>query len=145
MARTVSPPGMAGRIDGLRLGHMPGHIIRALVEGLACELGRYLRLMAEGGVEVSRLVMCGKAAASVVTPGIVADTTGLPVDCVTVPETSSLGAAMLARGLVEPEAGLAKLADAMKPPLRRVVPGPGAVAAHARLEEYISSLEEGRT
>jgi xylulokinase len=134
------PPGAAGRIDGLRLGHTPGHIVRALVEGLACELGRYVRLMARGGVEVSRLVMCGKAAASIVTPGIVADTTGLPVDCVTVPETSSLGAAVLARGLAEPEAGLVELADAMKPPLRRVAPGPGAAEAQARLEEYLGSL-----
>jgi len=88
--------------------------------------------------------MCGKAAASIVTPGIIADTTGLPVDCVTVPETSSLGAAVLARGLMEPDAGLAKLADAMKPPLRRVAPGPGTAEARARLEEYISSLG-GRT
>ncbi len=134
-------PELAGRLDGLRLGHTPAHILRALIEGLACEMGRYLRMMAAGGVEVSRLVMCGKAAASAVTPGIIADTTGLPVDCVTIPETSSLGAAVLARGLVEPEQGLVALADEMKPPVRRVEPGSGSTAAREMLHEYISSHE----
>ena len=105
------PRELAGRLDGLRLSHAPSHIMRALIEGLACELGRYLHLMKIGGVTAGRLVMCGGAAASTVTPGIIADTTGLPVDCVTVPETSSIGAAVFARGLVEPAPGLAALAD----------------------------------
>jgi sugar (pentulose or hexulose) kinase len=135
------PRELAGRLDGLRLAHTPAHILRSLVEGLACELGRYLRLMSAGGVEVSRLVMCGKAAASTATPGIIADTTGLPVDCVTIPETSSLGAAVFARCLVEPETGLVALADEMKPPVRRVEPGAGSLAARARLHEYISAHE----
>ncbi len=134
------PPGTAGRLDGLRLGHTPGHILRALVEGLACELGRYLRIMEKGGVTARRLVMCGKAAVSSVTPGIIADTTGLPVDCVAVPETSSLGAAIFARSLVEPTAGIVPLADAMKSCSRRVEPGPEMAAAHGRLEEYLQSL-----
>jgi xylulokinase len=80
------PAGTAGRLEGLRLGHSAAHVVRALIEGLACELGRYLRLMGAGGVGVNRLVMCGKAAASTVTPVIIADTTGLPVDCVMIHE-----------------------------------------------------------
>jgi sugar (pentulose or hexulose) kinase len=135
------PRELAGRLDGLRLAHTPSHILRALIEGLACELGRYLHLMKAGGVTVGRLVMCGGAAASTVTPGIIADTTGLPVDCVMVPETSSLGAAVFARGLVEPGSSLAALADEMKPPLRHVQPGAGSAAAQARLHEYISAHE----
>ena len=84
--------------------------------------------------------MCGKAAVSTITPNIIADTTGLPVDCVDVPETSSLGAAVLARALVEPDAGLVELADAMKPPVRRIEPGPGKAEARTRLEEYLTAL-----
>jgi len=135
------PHGVPGRLDGLRLRHTAAHIVRALVEGLACELGRYLAMIGEGGVAVNRLVMCGKAAASIVTPGIIADTSGLPVDCVTIPETSSLGAAMCARALVEPDVGLVELADAMKPPARRVEPGPGKAEARERLEEYLLSCK----
>jgi sugar (pentulose or hexulose) kinase len=96
-------------------------------------------MMRAGGVEVGRLVMCGKAAASTVTPGIIADTTGLPVDCVAIPETSSLGAGILARCLVEPRRGLVALADEMRPSVRRVEPGPGSHAARAVLEEYLAS------
>ena len=131
------PPGAAGRLDGLRLGHTSAHVMRALVEGLACELGRYMDMMARGGVAVRRLVMCGKAATSDVTPRIIADTTGVLVDCMTVPETSSLGAAILARALVEPGAGLVELSDTMKPASVRVEPGPGSAEARARLEEYL--------
>ena len=117
------PSGTRGQLEGLRLDHTPAHFLRAAVEGLACELGRYLLMMEEGGVPVSRLVMCGKAASSRVTPQIVADTTGLTVDCSTLTEASSLGAAVLARLLLEPASDLAALADAMKPPMRRVLPG----------------------
>ncbi len=139
------PAGRAGRLDGLRLEHTSAHILRATVEGLACELGRYLELMARGRVGVERLVMCGRAAASEVTPGIIADTTGLPVDCSALPETGSLGAAVLARLIAPAEGGgsppaLAALADEMKPKLRRVAPGPGRAAAAARLREYAASL-----
>lgn len=67
------------RIGGLTLGHSANHLLRAAVEGLACELARYLDVLVAGGFTVRRLVMCGKAAASRVTPQIVADATGRPV------------------------------------------------------------------
>ncbi len=134
------PPGTAGRLDGLRLGHTAAHIVRALVEGLACELDRYLRMLAGAGVGVERLVMCGKAAASEVTPQVIADTTGLPVDCAALPETSSLGAAVFARSMLSPGEPLAALADAMKPPMRRVAPGPGHADARQRSDQYAASL-----
>jgi len=133
------PPGTPGRMDGLHLGHTASHIVRAVVEGLACELGRYLRMMVAGGVTVRRLAMCGKAAASTVTPGIIADTTGIPVDCVTLPEASAHGAAVLGRLLVEPAGSLAGLSTSMKPKSRTVEPGPGAAEARERLEEYVQS------
>jgi xylulokinase len=134
------PPGTAAALEGLRLGHTASHIVRALVEGLACELDRSLRMMAAGGVGVERLIMCGKAASSAVTPQVIADTTGLPVDCASLPETSSLGAAVFARHMVSAATPLAALADAMKPPMRRVIPGPGQAAARRLSHEYSAAL-----
>ena len=134
------PPGTRGRLEGLRLDHTPAHFLRAAVEGLACELGRHLLMMEDGGVPVSRIVMCGKAAASRVTPQVVADTTGLTVDCSTLAETGALGAAVLARSLLEPGADLAGLADAMKPPMSRVLPGPDAGQARQRRDQYVAAL-----
>ncbi len=137
-------PGTTGSLDGLRLGHTAAHIVRSLVEGLACELDRYLRMLAAGGVEVQRLIMCGKAAASTVTPRVIADTTGLPVDCASLAETSSLGAAVLARHMLSPDLPLAALADGMKPPMRRVAPGPGQAEARSRSDRYAASLTARR-
>ena len=132
--------GTAGRLDGLRMDHTPAHIVRAMVEGLACELGRYLRILIEGGVKINRLVMCGGSAASEVTPHIISDTTGFPVDCAMVSETSSLGAAIFARGLLEPGRGLAELSEAMKPQIRGIAPGANHGEAAQRLRQYIASL-----
>jgi len=134
------PPGTTGRLDGLRLDHTPAHIVRAVVEGLACELGRYLQLMEREGLGVDRLVMCGKAASSEVTPQVIADTTGRAVLCSALAETTCLGAAVLARVLLEPRSDLAAMADAMKPSMRRVSPGPDAGPAKVRLQRYLAGV-----
>ena len=134
---------MAGRLDGIRLGHSSAHMLRSVVEGLACELGRYLGLMRSSGVRAKRLVMCGRAAASAVTPGIVAYVTGLPVDCAAEPETSAIGAAILGRALVEPETPIWTLADKMKPAVRRVEPGENRAIGAQLLKEYLASLRRG--
>jgi len=133
-------PGTAGRLSGLRLSHTAAHVLRAVVEGLALELARYLRFLTGAGVGVRRLVMCGGGAAGQVTPQIVADVTGVEVACCSEPDTSALGAAVIARGLVDRAAGLAELSQAMAPPLRVVEPGPHSAFYHELLEEYLASL-----
>ncbi len=133
-------PGTAGRLTGLRLSHGRMHVLRAVVEGLAMELARYLRLLTDAGVPVERLVMCGGAAAGRLTPQIIADTTGLPVACATESDTGALGAAMIARGLVEPKESLVSLSAAMAPPFRPVEPGPEAGLYQDMLAEYLASL-----
>ena len=133
-------PGTPGRLDGLSLAHTAAHVVRAVVEGLALELTRYLRFLTDAGIAVGRLVMTGGAAASRVTPQIIADATGLPLACTTESEMSALGAAVLARGLVEPDAALADLARAMAPPVRAVGPGPNAELYRRLFGDYVASL-----
>lgn len=132
--------GTKGRITGLGLGHGPAHLLRAVVEGLAMELTRYLRMLTDSGVAVQRLVACGGAAASRVTPQIVADATGLPVACAAEPEASALGAAMLARGLIEPDTPLAEIASQMGPEVRLVEPSSQADFYRDMSQEYLASL-----
>jgi len=132
---------MAGRLDGIHLGHTSAHVLRSVVEGLSCELGRYLGMMRSSGVRPRRLVMCGRAAASAVTPGIVAYVTGLPVDCASEPETSAIGAAILGRVLVVPETPIWTLADGMKPSVRRVEPGENREIGARLQQEYLHSLQ----
>ena len=121
-----------GRIDGLDLAHTPRHLLRAVVEGLACELGRHLELLAGAGVPVRRLVLCGGAAASQVTPQIIADVTGRPVACIQETAISAFGAAVVARAMVEPEPGLGELARRLAPESRIVRPG-GDASLYQRL------------
>jgi xylulokinase len=137
------PPGTAGRLDGIRLHHSTAHVLRSVVEGLACELGWALEHMRAAGVRADRLVMSGKAAGSAVTPGIVADVMGLPVDAVAQPETSAIGAAILGRSLVEPQSSLAAIASAMKTRVRRVEPGDGRRVGASLLEQYIRKFRHG--
>jgi sugar (pentulose or hexulose) kinase len=92
------------------------------------------------GLSIQRLVMCGKAASSRVTPQVIADTTGRIVDCSALTETISFGAVILAWRLLDPRPGLAQLADAMKPEVRRVQPGQDAGHAGERLRQYMASL-----
>jgi sugar (pentulose or hexulose) kinase len=117
------PPAAAGRLDGLRLNHAAPDILRAAIEGLAFELGRYVQILKDAGMAPDRLVLCGKAAGSAATPRIVADVTGLPVDCVAVAETAAFGAAIQAAVLCGPDAPLRDTVHRMVPPPRRELPG----------------------
>lgn len=131
---------IAGRLSGLRLSHTSAHFVRAVLEGLACELNRYLEFLRASRIPVRRLVMCGGAASSRVTPGIIADVTGLPVACAPRGEGSVLGAAILARGLVETGRSLDQLAAEMVARPETVEPGPGRERYRAVFAQYRDSL-----
>jgi sugar (pentulose or hexulose) kinase len=75
-----------------------------------------------------------------VTPQIIADITGLPLNCYGQNTGSPLGAAIVARGLREPQRSLADLANEMLGPARRVEPGQNASFYSARFAEYMGSL-----
>ncbi len=126
-----------GRLTGIRLAHGARHVIRAVVEGLACELARHLGFLTGAGLPVRRLVTSGGAAASRTTPQIVADVTGRPVDCVTESATSAFGAATVARALAEPEADLASLARGLAPSSRTVEPGENVPVYRQLLQRYL--------
>lgn len=133
-------PGTRGRLAGVQLSHGPAHILRAVVEGLACELARYLEMLKTGGIELQRLILCGGAAASRVTPQIIADVTGLPVTCATESAMSAHGAAVLARGLVEKDTPLEVLSGQMAHPTQTLTPGNHADFYRKLFETYTASL-----
>jgi sugar (pentulose or hexulose) kinase len=134
------PAGVRGRLSGLQLAHTPAHVVRAVIEGLAFELKRHLAFLEAAHIPATRLIMCGGAAASHATPQIIAAVTSLPVACTPGGEGSVLGAAILARGLLEPERSLAELAAAMAPAPTVVEPNPLRGFYQTRFEEYVQSL-----
>ena len=113
-----------GELTGLRLNHTPGHVLRAVAEGLSRELSRFLSYLTGAGMSVSRLVMTGGAAASSVTPQIVADETGLPLVASAEADTSAAGAAILARSLIETDVALAALSKQFAPARTTICPTP---------------------
>lgn len=133
-------PATRGRLSGIQLSHGVGHVARAVVEGLVFELKRHLDFLACAGMPVEQLVLGGAVAASAVTPQIMADVTGLPLACLAGGEGSLLGAAVLARGLLEPDRSLAALSAEMLPPARQLNPGEHAAFYQARAAEYRQSL-----
>ena len=131
--------GATGQLTGLRLSHTRAHIVRAVVEGLACELTRHLKILAKAGLGVKRLIMAGHAAGSSVTPQIIADVSALPVVCVQAPAVSAIGAAIVARGLAEPGKSILELTNSSASPRRTVEPSADNVALYrSLLERYIA-------
>lgn len=137
------PAAVAGRFAGLRLEHTRAHALRAIVEGLACELTRYLGFLSDAGLRADRLRMCGGGARSRVTPQIIADVTDLPVACLVESEMSALGAAIIARSLVERQTNLLSLAEQMTHPSQTFQPGTNAPHYREILDEYLASLPGG--
>jgi xylulokinase len=133
-------PGTLGRFFGLQLSHRAPHIVRSVVEGLAYELNRHLDFLRRAGQPVTELVLGGGAAGSRVTPQILADVTGLPLRCANGNESSLIGAAIIARGLLEPKTSLAALAQAMAPSGKLVRPGPDSAAYREQYQQYSMSL-----
>jgi sugar (pentulose or hexulose) kinase len=133
-------PGTRGRLSGLQLAHTPAHVARSVVEGLAFELERHRRLLLAAGLPVTRLVLGGRVAVSPTTPRILADVTGVPIDCVTGAEGSVLGAAVIGRGLIEPDRSLADLSRDMVPSPERIQPGEHARFYQERFAHYASTL-----
>ncbi len=129
----------AGRLSGLRLSHGPGHVIRAVLEGLAFELMRHLDFMRSAGLPVERLVLGGAAAVRRPTPQIIAAVTRLPLSCGS-GAGSPLGAAIIARGLVEPATPLQVLAQEMAPVGQPVEIGPEAAFYREEFSNYLRSL-----
>ncbi len=132
--------GVRGRLSGLQLNHGRSHVLRSVVEGLCLELGRYAMMLKDASVPVKRLLSCGGAAASGVMPQIVADVTGLEVACTTEPDTSALGAAMLARGMTRPEQPLTEISAAMAPSFRSWRAGAKAAFYKGLLGQYVDSM-----
>jgi len=133
----LSGPGAAhlgaGAIERLleaQRTHSPGQVVRAVLEGLAYELKRHIDLLRQTGLPLGQLLLSGRAAASRVTAQLLAAVTGLPLACADNCGGSPLGAAILARGLLEPARSLASLSREMIPAARRVEAGALAACYH---------------
>lgn len=99
MAGERSPiwnPDAKGVFYGLSYDKTRGHIIRAVLEGVAFSLEHNLRTAAETGIQVDVLNAMGGASNSVLWTQIKADVTGKTIQVPTSDTATTLGAAILA-------------------------------------------------
>ena len=128
-----------GCLDGLQLAHGPAHVLRSVVEGLACELNRHLDFLRHGGLAVERLLMTAGAATSEVTPQVIADVTGLPVIC-HADVAGSLRARRFSRSMLPGQRSLRELAQTMALPGKTIQPGADAAFYQRQFQQYVRSL-----
>ncbi len=137
----LEKPRSGGRIHGLSLAHGPEHLLRAAVEGLACELVRHFGALTAGGHPVDRVLLSGGAASSRVIPQIIADVTGRPVSTVAEPAVSALGAAILARAMVDRHRELGELAQGLASTCLKYSPGRDSPVYQRLLDRFLAEAE----
>ena len=84
-----------GMMWGFSLRHTPGHVARAIMEGVAYGTEQNLRVFRENGYEVNEIVICGGVTNSPLWMQIHADISDVPITLTEVPEAATLGAGIL--------------------------------------------------
>jgi xylulokinase len=89
-------PNARGALVGITAQHTRGHVIRAILEGVAFSLRDSLTLFREIGVPIESIRLGGGGARSAVWQQIQADVYGMPVELIEANEGAAYGAALLA-------------------------------------------------
>jgi sugar (pentulose or hexulose) kinase len=131
---TLQDPDETGTVIGLRETHTRAHMFRSLLEGIAFDLKRGLRIL-EGatGARIHELRVGGGGSRSDLVVRILADVLNLPLLRPPSEELAARGAAMVAAvgGGLHPSMDAA--VAAMVPEAPRIEPDPGNVARYARV------------
>lgn len=144
-------PGVDAAFAGLRAEHGAHHLLRALFEGVAYAHRAHLELLAQGGLERTRAVLSGGAAASPAWCRIFADVLDRPVETSDAAQAGARGIALAIAVGVGRHASYAEAAAAMVRPGRRYAPDPARAAAqragYARFRDVAARLggETGRS
>jgi len=89
-------PARPGAFVGLHMGHTPGHLARAVLEGVALALRQRITLLERSGNPVRTVVVSGGGARSGLWNQIKSDVFGLPLSALAEADSTALGAAMTA-------------------------------------------------
>ncbi|MBL9028391.1 MAG: hypothetical protein JNL21_39735 [Myxococcales bacterium] len=129
-----------GTLVGLRGDHGPGHLYRAILEGIAFEQRLHTERVEEDAGVISSLVAVGGGARRGLFAQIVSDVLGRPLVRPSTSETTALGAAILAAGGAGGHASVIAAARAMTKLGDSVEPGPARPAYDHLYREVYSHL-----
>jgi sugar (pentulose or hexulose) kinase len=111
-------------LSGLSLSHGPGHVYRAIIEGICYGTEDILRTLREQGFDPTHHVVSGGPAASDLWMQLHADVSNVPISFTRVSEAPVLGAAMIAAVGAGIHADLPAAAEAMVHTERTIEPDP---------------------
>lgn len=123
--RVPDLPEATGTLLGLRPGRLrPGHLYRAAIEGVACNLAWGVDRMRALGVRIDAVNLVGGAARNPLWRQVLADALAVPVQPLAEAESAALGAALQALWTVRLLAGEDVTADAVAAPFVRAAAPP---------------------
>lgn len=129
-----------GVFAGMHTGHQRGHLVRAVLEGVAFALRDSLELMRRLNVDADEVVTVGGGARSAVWRQILADVFGVPVDTVAPSGGAPYGAAVLAAVGSHDFASVEEVCRVWLRPLDRIEPSPVAMSAYGEAYERYRRL-----
>jgi len=139
--RTPYPdPAARGAFVGLGLGHGRGHLVRAVLEGVALGLRDSFEIIRSMGIQITEVRASGGGAGSAVWTQILADVLGLPVAVLAVTEGAAYGAALLAGAGAGFSASIEALSEACLQIAVRTEPRPDVSARYEECYESYRAL-----
>jgi xylulokinase len=130
-------PNARAALVGLSASHGRGHIVRAILEGVAFSLRDTFSIFAEMGVPVGSVRLGGGGSRSSLWRQIQADVFGQPVDTATADEGAAHGAAILAAAGIERWPTVDAACDALVRGGAMTMPRPEVVTLmHDRYDAY---------
>ena len=131
----------AGVVAGLTLATSPIDLVKATMEGIACELRFAIQALGSAGSPLQRCRVAGGGARSAWWMQLKADLLGVPVEVPSQAEPGTFGAALLAGVGVGAYASLAEAAERVQI-ARRFVPDPDRAAAFAsKLDRHRAAVD----
>ncbi len=131
-------PNSRGAFTGLSLRHTRGHMVRAIMEGIAFGTELILENMRDNGYKVENIVAAGGATRSDLWLQIHADVSGVPLKLTRVPDAPSLGSAIIAAASAGHFNSIAEAAEAMVSVERIVEPD---METHARYRDSFAAYK----
>jgi sugar (pentulose or hexulose) kinase len=96
LPHVAAAPGFGGTFTGMTLAATPVDIVRALLEGIACEFSLSLDLLRARGIELDLVRATGGGSRNGWWLQLMADLTGMPIEVVAQEEPGAFGAAIMA-------------------------------------------------
>jgi sugar (pentulose or hexulose) kinase len=96
LPHVAATPGFGGTLEGLTLAATPVDIVRALLEGIACEFSLSLDLLRRRGIELHLIRATGGGSRNAWWLQLMADLSRIPIEVVAQEEPGAFGAAIMA-------------------------------------------------